>query len=164
MQSCLAVHKECLTSMIKSTCTLKGKVQLREQIKCLSHEKNLEKLKRYMQVTTGVYRPKMSNVVTQFPHAQRTFVPFSLWPHFPFSHSESQEISPTSPFGIINAHQERCPIYENTKFPAKFPPFKRNSLQHKLRVECALESGPTQSHVRVWFFHHLPFWKKNYWW
>lgn len=56
---------------------LKGKAQLKEQIKCLSQEQNLEKLKRYMQVCTGVYRPNMSEVVTQFPPAHRTFVPFS---------------------------------------------------------------------------------------
>lgn len=40
--NCLAIHKEFLTSMIKSTCKLNGKAQLKEQSKCLSHEQNLE--------------------------------------------------------------------------------------------------------------------------
>ena len=77
--SCLAIHKEFLTSMIKSTCKLNSKAQLKEQIKCLSHEQTLEKLNRY----TGVYGPNMSEVVIQLPCGHGTLVPFSPGLHLP---------------------------------------------------------------------------------
>lgn len=42
-------------------------VKFKEQIKCPSHEQNLEKQMRYMQIYTGVYRPNMSKAAIPLP-------------------------------------------------------------------------------------------------
>lgn len=39
-------------------------VKFKEQIKCPSHEQNLEKQRRHMQVSTGVCRPNMSKALS----------------------------------------------------------------------------------------------------
>ena len=52
-------------------------VKLKEKIKCPSHEQNLEKQRRYIQVSIGIYRPNMSKAVIPWPYVHITFLSFT---------------------------------------------------------------------------------------
>lgn len=74
--------KKILTKMIKSGCMLNTMVKFKEQIKCPSHEQNLEKQRS--KLPQAFTDQNMSKAVIPLPYVHTNFVPFAFQFYFSF--------------------------------------------------------------------------------
>lgn len=127
-------------------------VKFKEQIKCPSHEQNLEKQTRSMRMSIGVQRPNMSKAATPLP-----CVPFPPKLYFSSYNSVSEESSRVSPSVWQNQqHIQNCSLQgDEIKFPEEFPLFRRNpKWDRNSSMECVVQSGHVQFHSRVLLDQH----------